>query len=304
MASIIKKMRANHYHLFYLLLKLFSRVVSDEQYVKWKYFLLRHKRLPLDNPKTFSEKLQWLKLYDRHDEYSRLVDKYDVKDYVAKLIGAEHVVPTYGVYDSFDDIDFEPLPEQFVMKCTHNSGSIVICTDKKQLDKDKARRILERGLKKNPFWTNREYPYKTVKPRIVVEKLLHQEGEPSLRDYKVLCFGGEAKLIELHLNRFTDHHTQDFYDRDWHKTDIAQSIFGKVSDKEVAPPECLDEMLRFSELLTKDMVHCRVDWYVTGGQLYFGELTFFDSSGLCPFDDERHELLLGSWIHLPQVASK
>ena len=154
------------------------------------------------------------------------------------------------------------------------------------------------GMSLHYFGTG-EYPYKSVKPRIIAEQYMEQGGGESLRDYKVLCFNGKAKLIELHLNRYTDHHTQDFYDAEWNKTTISQGGYGATSDIVVPRPENFDEMIQLSELLTKDMVHCRVDWYIIKGQLFFGELTFFDGGGLNPFDDSNDDLMLGEWIKLP-----
>ena len=299
MSSIFKKIYKEPNYSLYLLMKLFARQISDERFIRWKYRLRLHQPLNLDTPKTFNEKLQWLKLYDQHEEYAQLVDKYEVKKHVAKIIGEQHIIPTLALFNSIDDIDFQKLPRQFVLKCTHNSGGIVICKDKDTLDVDKAKRKLKRGLRKNPFWTNREYPYKNVKPRIIAEQYMEQGGGESLRDYKVLCFNGKAKLIELHLNRYTDHHTQDFYDADWNKTTISQGGYGATSDIVVPRPDNFDEMIRLSELLTKDMIHCRADWYSIGGKLYFGELTFFDGSGLNPFDDPKDDLMLGEWIQLP-----
>ncbi len=299
MSSIIKKIYKEPNYSLYLLMKLFARQISDERFIRWKYRLKMHQSLHLDPPKTFNEKLQWLKLHDQHPEYSQFVDKYEVKKYVAQIIGEQHIIPTLALFNSVEEIDFAKLPLQFVLKCTHNSGGIVICKDKKMLNADKAKRKLNRGLSKNPFWTNREYPYKSVKPRIIAEQYMEQGGGESLRDYKVLCFNGKAKLIELHLNRYTDHHTQDFYDAEWNKTTISQGGYGATSDIVVPRPENFDEMIQLSELLTKDMVHCRVDWYSIKGQLFFGELTFFDGGGLNPFDDSNDDLMLGEWIKLP-----
>ena len=273
--------------------------ISDERFVKWKYYLNFRKKLNLNNPKTFNEKLQWLKLYDRHEEYTQMVDKFEAKKYVASIIGDEFIIPTLGVYDSFDEINFDELPNQFVMKCTHNSGGIIICRDKTLLDIAHARKQITKWLKKNPYWGNREFPYKNVRPRVIIEKYMEQENGESLRDYKVLCFHGKAKLIELHRFRYTENQTQDFYDVNWNKTSISQG--GGFIDKSsilFPRPKNLEKMLKLSELLTKDMIHCRVDWYNIEGILYFGELTFFDGSGLDPFDDEKDDLLLGSWIKI------
>lgn len=297
----IKKALQDPYYACSLFLNRVGRFVSDENFVKWTYYLTFRKKLDLDNPQTFNEKLQWLKLNDRHEEYTQMVDKYEAKKYVANLIGEEYIIPTLGVYDSFDEIDFNKLPNQFVLKCTHNSGGIIICRDKATLDVPKVRKQMTKWLKKNPFWTNREYPYKHVKPRIIAEQYMEQEDGESLRDYKVLCFNGKAKLIELHRFRYTERQTQDFYDTEWNKTTISQGGgFIDASDKLYPKPDNLDKMILLSEKLCADMIHCRADWYSIKGQLYFGEITFFDGSGLDAFDNMDDDFLLGSWIKLPK----
>lgn len=287
-----------------VLLHRFDRLIkNDALYLKMEYYFQTGRRLNLNNPKSYNEKLQWLKIHDRKPEYTQMVDKAGVKDYIAKTIGEQYVIPTLGIWKHFDDIDFTTLPEKFVLKCTHDSGGLVICKDKKTLDKVSAKKKIEKCLKKNYFYGTREWPYKDVKPRIIAEPLLEQANGEEICDYKVMCFNGKAKLIELHMNRHSDHHTQDFYDVNWQKTEISQGKgYGGCSDIEVSKPSCLNEMLRLSETLTKDMAHCRVDWYVVNGHLYFGELTFFDGSGFDLFDRYEDDLLLGAWINLENIS--
>ena len=220
--KIIKAIK-NPFYACELVLNQLARYVSDEQFVKWKYYLNFHKRLDLDNPQTFNEKLQWLKLYNKHEEYTQMVDKYEAKRYVASVIGEKYIIPTIGLYNSFEEIDINSLPKQFVIKCTHNSGGLYICRDKDTFDFSKVGSQIKKWLAKNPYWGNREYPYKNVKPRIIIEKYMEQEDGESLRDYKVLCFNGEPKLIEFHQGRFTEHQTQDFYDINWKKTEITKT---------------------------------------------------------------------------------
>lgn len=271
--------------------------MNDEEYLK-KLFKCRMKReLNLDNPQTFNEKLQWLKLYDRKPEYTTMVDKYAVKKYVADVIGEEYIIPTLGVWNHFDEIDFDKLPNQFVLKCTHDSGGIVICTDKSNLDLKAAKKKIEKCLRRNYYWSSREWPYKNVKPRIIAEKYMSDEGKEELSDYKVLCFNGEPKIVEVHKGRFNGQHTQDCYDEFWNKTDIEQYDLPKT-DEIMPKPAFLEEMLHLSKLLSKDLIHVRVDWYFTNNRLYFGELTFFDGSGYNLFCGNADELL-GSWIKLP-----
>lgn len=270
---------------------------SDKEYLEKKFMILMNRDLNLVNPQTFNEKLQWLKLYDRKPEYTTMVDKYAVKKYVADIIGEEHIIPTLGVWNHFDEIDFDKLPNQFVLKCTHDSGGIVICKDKNQLDLKSAKKKIEKCLKRNYYWSSREWPYKDVKPRIIAEKFLSDEGKEELSDYKVLCFNGEPKIVEVHKGRFNGQHTADNYDIFWNKTDIEQYDLPKTNEL-MPKPAFLEEMLHLSKLLSKDLIHVRVDWYFTNNRLYFGELTFFDGSGYNLFCGNADELL-GSWIKLP-----
>ena len=254
------------------------------------------------NPTTFSEKLQWLKVYNRRPEYTKMVDKYAVKQYVADLIGKEYIIPTLGVWDSPELIDWEALPNQFVLKTTNGGGGngVVICQDKSSLDKTAAANKMKTSLKSNIYKTLREWPYKNVTKRIIAEELL-VPSDGDLKDYKVLCFNGKAKLIEYHSGRFSDNHTQDIYDQEWNLTDITQSEYGEISHNMVDKPEFLNEMLDLSEKLAAGIPHVRVDWYNCENRLYFGEITFFDGSGLVKFDKIEHELMLGSWIDCGKV---
>lgn len=273
-------------------------IPDDKKYLAFNFRWKIGYRLDWDNLKTYNEKIQWLKLYDQKPEYEIMVDKYKVKDYVAKIIGTEHIIPTLGVWDNANDIDFNSLPQKFVLKCTHDSGGIVICKDKSKLDKEAARKEINKGLKMSFYMEGREYQYKNVKPRVIAEQYMEQEEGKGLDDYKVLCFGGKAKLIELHQGRYTDSHTQDFYDRNWNRTNITQGGYGAMS-KTVAPkPQCFEEMIRMSEKLSEKMRHARIDWYIVNNKLYFGEITLFDGSGFEPFDKYEDDLMIGSWINI------
>lgn len=275
--------------------------LPDKMYLKLMYRYHMHKRLDLKNPKTFNEKLQWLKLYDRKDIYTVMVDKVAAKEYVAKRIGEEYIIPTLGVWNSPDDIDFSSLPSKFVIKCTHNSGTgMYICKNKSLMDIKTVKQNLAKGLAEDYYLYLREWPYKNVHRKIIAEQFIESGSSESLIDYKVLCFAGKAKLIEVHSGRFTNHQTQDYYDVNWKKTDITQngcSGFG-ASDIMIPKPQNLPKMLEFSEMLSSDVRHLRVDWYSVGEKLYFGEMTFFDGSGLDAFDKEEDDLMLGSWIDL------
>ena len=273
--------------------------MPDKIYLKLVYRGQMGKKLDLNDPKTFNEKLQWLKLYDRKELYHILVDKAEIKNYVSKIIGDEYIIPTIGVWNNVEDIPFDNLPEKFVIKCTHDSGSVIVCNDKSKLDIGEAKKKLKKHLKKSTFWFGREWPYKGLKPRIIAEEMLG-DGMRSLIDYKVLCFNGVPKLIEVHMDRGTPHHTQDFYTTDWHRTEILQKC--EPMAKEPMPaPICLDQMQELSRILSKDFFHIRVDWYIVNNKLYFGELTFYDGSGFAEFVDEKWDMMLGGWIELPKT---
>ena len=270
--------------------------MDDETYLKLLFKYCMGYPLDLKNPKTYNEKLQWLKLHDRKPLYTQLVDKLAVKDYVAEKLGPEYVVPVIGgPWDSVDEIDFDALPDRFVLKCTHDSGGVVICRDKAAFDREAAKAKLAKALGRNFYWANREWPYKDVKPRVFAEKYLDGENG-SLNDYKVMCFDGKARLIQVHMGRF-EHHTQDFYDVDWKLLDIYQDT--PLSGITLPKPPFFEEMCRLSEVLSEGFLHLRVDWLYWQGHLYLGELTFYDGSGLMPFDPKSYDELLGSWLHLP-----
>lgn len=250
------------------------------------------------NPKTFNEKLQWLKLYDHNPLYTTMVDKFAVKDFVAKKIGQEYVIPTLGVWSSPDDIDFGSLPQKFVLKTTHGGGGygVLICKDKSNLNIVEVKKRLKKALRQDIAKYNKEWPYKNVPRRIIAEEYLEpNDGEFELYDYKVLCFCGQAKLIEFHSGRHLGLHTQDFYDTNWVRQDIEQLV-DPLSEGEHPKPEKLDEMVELSNKLSEGIPHCRVDWYYLRGNLLFGEITFYDGSGMCLFTREEDDLMLGSWI--------
>ena len=274
--------------------------MPDKLYLKLMFRRFTGKSLRLRNPRTFNEKLQWIKLYDRKPEYAVMVDKFAVKEYVAKKIGAQYVVPTIKCWDKIEDVSFDGLPEKFVMKCTHDSGGLVICKDKSSLDRDAALKKIEKSFNFDYFPLWREWPYKGVKPRIIVEQFL-DDGNASLNDYKVLCFNGVPRLIELHRGRYQKH-TQDFYDEKWNHLPFRQG-HDEIAGDVYAKPAFLDEMLRLSEILSKDIPHVRVDWYYVENKLYFGELTFFDSSGFDDFDPAEYNEIVGSWLQLPAKRS-
>jgi len=273
--------------------------IPDALYLKILYRLSMGEACNLKNPIKYNEKLQWLKLHDRKPEYARMVDKYEVRGYIAETIGEEYLIPCYGVYNSFEDIDFSKLPEQFVLKCTHDSGSVEICKDRNVFDLKSVGMRLTEALKRNYYYTYREWPYKSVKPRIIAEKFMIDKTVDDLRDYKVMCFNGGAKLIEVHENRFARGrgYTQTFYDREWNKLDISQKGLAPTNQIRKKPRN-LEKMLELSEIIAKDMYHARIDWYSIDDKLYFGEITFYDGSGFTKFDNTEDDIFLGNLIKL------
>ena len=272
-------------------------MMADDKYLKKEYLLWCGKELDLNNPRTFNEKLQWLKLYDRKDIYTSMVDKYEAKLIVAEAIGKEYIIPTIGIYERFDDIDFSKLPNRFVMKCTHDSGGIVICKDKKNLDIKTIRKRFNSLLKNNFYYQHREWPYKNVRPRIIIEKYM-EDNKKSMRDYKFFCFNGEPKIMYI-SEGLEDHKTakMSFYDMNMNITTCRRKDY-KPLDYKPKKPANFDKMKMFSSILSKGIPHLRVDWYEINGKLYFGELTFSTCAGMVPFADEVWNIKLGDYIDL------
>lgn len=276
-----------------------ARLWSDETYLKMLFPLRVGYKLNLDNPKTFNEKLQWLKLHNRKSLYTKMVDKVDAKEYVANIIGEEYIIPTLDVYNSVDEIDFDTLPNQFVLKCTHDSGGIVVCSDKSKLNIDEAKKKLERGLKVNYYYQNREWPYLNVKPRIIAEQYMVDESGYELKDYKFFCFDGEVKLLFVATDRGleTEETKFDFYDADFNHLPF---INGHPNAKKtLLKPIGFEEMKVIAEKLSKGQPHLRVDLYDINGRIYFGELTFYHWSGMTPFVPVEWDYKLGEMIKLP-----
>ena len=280
-----------------ILRRLFAKVLDDKTFIKLEYFSGMRKFPNIDNPTTYNEKLIWLKLHDKHDEYTQLVDKYEVKDIVRKLIGDEHIIPTIGVWDSFEEIDFDKLPNQFVLKTTHDSGGVVVCTNKSKLDIEKARIKLEKSLRHNFFYEHREYPYKNVKPRIIAEKYMVDESGTELKDYKFFCFDGKCKMLFIATDRSIDDVKFDFFDTEFNHLPFKQGH--PWSTKEIKKPAGFDKMIELAEKLAKGYRHVRVDLYDINGKIYFGELTFFHFAGKTPFIPSEWDTKIGEWLKLP-----
>ena len=297
--TIIKRLISGQSGLFYLLgLKGFFKGMDDEKYLKRMYKSKFKIPLDLEHPKAYTAKLQWLKLHDRKDIYTTFADKVAVRDYVAETLGPEYLVPVFAVYDSVDEIDWEALPQRFILKCSHGSGCNVICPDKSRLDTEKAKKQLSGWMKRSWFWFGREWAYKNITPRILCEHFIESSQGETPNDYKFLCFNGEPKLIQLHMNRYKANYTMDYYDTDWNKTEKSKK--GTAISSEKAPmPRNLEKMKALAAILAKDTYFSRIDFYDADGKIYFGEITFFPTSGFSPFDDYEDDLRLGSCIRLP-----
>lgn len=276
----------------------FFNWMDDEKYIKIAYKILMKKPLNLDNPKTYSEKLQWIKLNDRRPEYTMLVDKYAVKEYISKTIGDQYVIPTLGVWSHFDEIDFDLLPNQFVLKCTHDSGGLIICKDKIKLDKVKAKKKIEECLRHNFFYGQREWPYKNVPHRIIAEPYMEDKKTKDLRDYKFFAFDGMVRALFIATERGSKEETKfDFFDDDFKHLPFRNGH--PNAEKLPEKPVCFDEMKELASKLSKGIPEVRVDLYEVNGKVYFGEMTFFHWSGFKPFEPEEWDYKFGSWIKLP-----
>lgn len=272
--------------------------MPDEIYLRIVYFLTFKKKLDLQNPKTYNEKLQWIKLYDRNPLYIDLVDKHAVKKIIAKMIGEEYIIPTLGVWDRAEDIDFDALPEKFVLKCNHDSGGIVICKDKNTLDRDAAVKKLSTCLKHNGFWYGREWPYKNVKPCIIAERYMEDSVTHDLRDYKFFTFSGEVKAMFVASDRFDQEETKfDFFDQDFNHLDFLQGH--PNASAPIDKPKSFEQMKKLAEIISANLYQARIDFYEVDGQIYFGEITFFHYSGFTPFEPTEWDSIFGEWIKLP-----
>jgi hypothetical protein len=276
--------------------------MEDKEHLKRLFKVRLGYELNLDNPQTFNEKLQWLKLYDRKPIYTTMVDKLAAKKYVSDIIGEEYIIPTLKVWERPEDIDWDALPNQFVLKVTHDSGGLVICKDKNKLDKKAALRKIKKSLQKNYYKQNREWPYKDVPRKIICEKFMEEENGKDLSDYKLFCFDGKPEYCQVISNRFVDER-MDFFDMEWN-----HQVFTKLSKKGIPlanseypinKPKEFELMKKFAETLSKGHPFLRVDFYDVNGKIYFGELTFFPASGFVDFAPSEWNDILGEKIKLP-----
>lgn len=284
--------------LFKKIIYLSAPILSDELYIKIRYWLTFHKRINLKDPKTYNEKLQWMKLYDRNPLYTQLVDKYEVRSFIEKKIGIEYLIPCYGIWDSFDDIDFSKLPDQFVMKCTHDSGSVLICRDKSKFDIDAAKIHFMKCLKHDSFISGREWAYKDVKPRIIAEKFMVDDSLVGLKDYKFFCFDGKVKALFIATDRGVPGKKVkfDFFDENFNHLPFKHGH----ENAEILPPkpEHFEEMKILAEKLSAGLRHVRVDLYNVSGKIYFGEMTFYHHCGFVPFDPEEWDYKFGNCLKI------
>lgn len=285
--------------VLYLFNKAHFKFIPDKLYLKIKFRLEMGYKLDLDNPKTFSEKMQWLKLYDRKEIYIKMVDKYESKKIVEKKLGAKYVVPTYGIFNSFEEIDFDKLPTSFVIKCTHDSGGLVIVNDKEQLNYGLTKKKINKSLKRKYFYSHREWAYKNVKPRILIEKLLVNDNKEEVIEYNFFCFNGEPKFVmtchgDKRIKRYND-----FYDINFNKLKL-KCIYDNSNIIDTKPNN-FQEMIEVSRKLSKNIPHLRVDLYVCNGNIYVGELTFCHWAGFAKFEPEEWNYIIGDYVDLTGI---
>ena len=297
--KIRRYFRDPYYSLGNDLIKKHPKWMSDKFYLSVLWKMEMGYEIDWKHPKTFNEKLQWLKLNNRVPLYTTLVDKFRVKQWVAERIGERHVIPTLACYDSVNDIDLVALPNQFVLKCNHDSGSVVICKDKASFDLEAAKKKLGEAMERNFYWEAREWPYKNVKPCIFAEKYLEDESG-GLTDYKVSCFNGVPYKVMVCSDRYSSETTKFYsFDKDW--TLLRHNKMGKAAPDgfSLPKPKNFDEMMAFSSLLSKDIPFVRVDFYEAEGVLFFGELTFFPEGGFDKAILKETDDLYGEMIKLP-----
>lgn len=281
-----------------VIIRRFSGLIKDDKtFIKWEFFS-GMKRFPeLETPRSYNDKLQWLKLNAIHPEYSQYVDKVEVKKYVASKIGVEHIIPTLGVWHRWEDIDFDSLPDRFVLKTSHDSGGVAICLEKSEKSLRRAEKKISKSLKNNYYFEHREYPYKNITPRILAEPYLIDESGSELKDYKFFCFDGEPKFLFVATDRQSNV-CFDFFDLDFNHLPFTQGH--PNSTKSINKPENFDQMIDLARRLSAEFPHVRVDLYNINGAIYFGELTFFHFSGNVPFVPEEWDFRVGDMLRLPK----
>lgn len=287
---------------YFLLATRTGRLLSDELFLKLQYRCACGQGLNLKNPQSFNEKLQWLKIRDHNPLYTTLVDKASAKEYVKKILGDDHIIPTIAIYNCVDDIEWNRLPKQFVIKCTHDSGGNIICRDKQKLNIEAAKQKLADCMKKNFYWNSREWPYKDIKPRIIVEQYMSNydsQGKPTeLTDYKFFCFNGIPKALFIATDRYNPNEETkfDFFDMDFNHFPFRGGH--PNSAKPILKPDGFDEMKKIAMQLSKSFPHVRIDLYNINGHIYFGEFTFYHWGGMMPFIPNKWNYIFGSWLEI------
>ena len=277
-----------------------SFMMSDRTYLEKLFPISLGYPLNLNNPRTYNEKIQWLKLYNKNPLYTKLVDKYAVKEWVCKKIGEQYIIPSLGVWSDAREIDFKSLPEQFVLKTTHDGGGngVIVCKNKNQLDIKKTVKQLNKCIRHNHSSSSKEWVYDGVPHRIIAEQYMEDTETKELRDYKFFCFDGVVKALFVATDRGTGHVKFDYFDSDFNRLELKQSH--PNSTIIIEKPKCFEEMKRVAEVLSEGIPHVRVDLYEADGKVYFGEMTFFHYSGLTPFYPHEWDETFGEWITLPQ----
>ncbi len=279
------------------------RFIPDKPYLKLVYWIKTGKKLNLKNPQTFCDKLNWLKIHDRRPEYTRMADKLAVREYIKDVLGEDICIPLLGAWEHYDDIDFDALPDQFVLKCNHDSGSVKIIKDKAAMDHEALRKFFEGRLALNAFVLGREFPYRDIKPRIFAETYMISQGDVDIRDYKFLCFDGSPKLMYIITDR-SNGGQKDFYDMDFSHVDIT-AVYPQATHTPTRPGS-FETMKAFAAKLSQDFPFIRIDFFEINGTLHFGEFTFYDDGGFWPKQPEEWEYRMGSWIDLDsqKIAKK
>lgn len=298
--NAIKAIKNPERIILYLLNRI-AIIIPDKQFLQWKFRLMMGQKLNLKNPKTFNEKLQWLKLYNRQPEYTTMVDKYTVKEYVANKIGKEYIIPTLGVWNSVDEIEWDKLPNQFVLKTTHGGGGggVVICKDKSIFDINSAKSKLQHSLDSDIYKNFREWPYKNVFKRIIAEKYMTEAESGELKDYKFFCFNGKVKVLKIDFDRFIGHRA-NYFDREFNIMPFGEECCMPDFTKNLKKPDNFEDMLSIAEKLSENIPFVRVDLYNSNGKIYFGETTFFPAAGMGKFIPEEWDYKIGEWLNLEQ----
>ena len=296
----IKDNLKNPHWFFMTLGGKYLRWMSDKAYLSFFYRVFWHKKINWEDPQLFTEKLLWLKLYNQRPEYTDMVDKYEVKRIVSEKVGSEYVIPCLGVWERFEDIDFSKLPDQFILKCTHDSGGFVICKDKASFDYKAAKKRITKRLKGNFYWKGREWPYKNVHPRIIAEPYIDSLGKQDSVEYKLTCFDGVAKLITVCqgiAHSALSERTNDHYDRDLNR--LSWYAYYKNPEEPFTFSNEIYKIIELAEKLSKGIPQVRIDFYLVDGQIYFGEMTFFTWGGFIKFNPKDQDRIMGEWIVLP-----